>query len=54
LLLGTLLDSPRSPVIFRGWVLAGSVLLITLVCLLASWAPYWRIRKIDPASVLRS
>jgi putative ABC transport system permease protein len=54
LLIGGLLDSPRAPVVFTGWVMAGSVLLITLVCLLASWAPYWRIRKIDPASVLRS
>jgi putative ABC transport system permease protein len=52
--LGRLLDSPRAPVVFEDWVMAGSVLLITLVCLLASWAPYWRIRKIDPASVLRS
>jgi putative ABC transport system permease protein len=54
LVIGTLLDTPRAPVIFRGWVMAGSVLLITLVCLLASWAPYRRIRSIDPASVLRS
>jgi putative ABC transport system permease protein len=54
LLLGTLLDTPRAPVLFRGWVMAGSVLLIAAVCLLASWAPYWRIRTIDPASVLRS
>jgi putative ABC transport system permease protein len=54
LLIGSLLNSPRAPVIFTGWVMGGSVLLITLVCLLASWAPYWRIRKIDPASVLRS
>jgi putative ABC transport system permease protein len=51
---GSLLDTPRAPVLFRGWVMAGSVLLITLVCLLASWAPYWRISRIDPASVLRS
>jgi putative ABC transport system permease protein len=54
LLIGSLLGSPRAPVLFRGWVMAGSVLLITFVCLLASWAPYWRIRQIDPASVLRS
>jgi putative ABC transport system permease protein len=54
LVVGTLVDSPRAPVLFRGWVMAGSVVLITLVCLLASWAPYWRISKIDPASVLRS
>jgi putative ABC transport system permease protein len=52
--IGSLLNSPRAPVLFRAWVMAGSVLLITLVCLLASWAPYWRISKIDPASVLRS
>jgi putative ABC transport system permease protein len=54
ILLGTSLSSPRAPVVFRGWVIGGSVLLITVVCLLASWAPYWRIRKIDPASVLRN
>jgi putative ABC transport system permease protein len=51
--IGGLLDSPRAPVIFTWWVLAGSVGLITLVCLAAAWAPYWRIRKIDPACVLR-
>jgi putative ABC transport system permease protein len=54
LLIGGLLNSPRAPVIFTGWVMAGSVVLITLVCLLASWVPYWRIRRIDPACVLRS
>jgi putative ABC transport system permease protein len=52
--IGTVLDTPRAPVLFRGWVMAGSVLLITLVCLLAAWAPYGRVRAIDPASVLRS
>jgi putative ABC transport system permease protein len=51
---GNLLDSPRAPVIFTPWVMAGSVGLITVVCLVAAWAPYWRIRKIDPACVLRS
>jgi len=35
-------------------VAIGSVGLIVLVCLLAAWLPYWRIRRIDPASVLRS
>jgi putative ABC transport system permease protein len=54
LVVGTLVDSPRAPVLFRGWVMAGSVVLVTVVCLLASWAPYWRVSKIDPASVLRS
>ncbi|MBL8798110.1 MAG: hypothetical protein JNM56_29705 [Planctomycetia bacterium] len=30
-----------------------SVVLVTGVCLLGTWAPYWRIRRLDPASVLR-
>ena len=25
-----------------------------LSCLLAAWLPYWRLKRIDPASVLRS
>jgi putative ABC transport system permease protein len=54
LVIGKLIASPRAPVLFTGPVMAGSVVLITLVCLLAAWAPYWRIRQIDPASVLRS
>jgi ABC-type antimicrobial peptide transport system permease subunit len=29
------------------------VLLVVLVCVVAAWVPYWRIRRIDPASVLR-
>jgi ABC-type antimicrobial peptide transport system permease subunit len=35
-------------------VAVGSVALIVVVCLLAAWLPYWRIRGIDPASVLRN
>jgi len=35
-------------------VAVGSVALIVVVCLIAAWLPYWRIRRIDPASVLRS
>jgi ABC-type antimicrobial peptide transport system permease subunit len=35
-------------------VAAISVALILGVCLIAAWLPYWRIRNIDPASVLRS
>jgi putative ABC transport system permease protein len=54
LFFGRYLDTPRAPVLFAWWVLAGSVVLITLVCLLASWLPYWRIRRIDPAQVLRN
>lgn len=54
MVVGHYLDSPRAPVVFAWWVLAGSVVLITLVCLVASWLPYWRIRRIDPADVLRN
>jgi putative ABC transport system permease protein len=54
LLLGHYLSTPRAPVEFAWWVLAGSVLLITLVCLVASALPYWRLRRLDPAEVLRN
>jgi putative ABC transport system permease protein len=30
-----------------------SVLFITVVCIVAAYVPYWRIRRIDPACVLR-
>jgi putative ABC transport system permease protein len=54
LLLGNILSSARAPVVLTSAVAAASVGLTTAVCLFASWLPYWRIRKIDPASVLRS
>jgi putative ABC transport system permease protein len=53
-LVAGLLSSPRAPVELTVWLAAASVLLIVLVCLTASWLPYWRMRRIDPASVLRS
>src|SRR5262249_5693894 len=51
---GYCLNSPRAPVVLTWWVPAGSVALIVQVCLVAAWLPYWRIRRIDPASVLRN
>lgn len=45
--------SPRAPIHCNGWIAAGSIVLITVVCLLAAWLPYWRVRRIDPAAVLR-
>jgi putative ABC transport system permease protein len=49
-----LLSNPRAPVILTVWIAALSVLLVVIVCVVAAWLPYWRIRQIDPASVLRS
>jgi putative ABC transport system permease protein len=51
---GWALNSPRAPIHLTGWVAGLSVGLATLVCLAAAWLPYWRIRRLDPAAVLRS
>jgi putative ABC transport system permease protein len=52
--LGATASTPRAPIQLNGSVALGSVLLVSLVCLGAAWLPYWRIRRIDPSSVLRS
>ena len=52
--LGNLIGTERAPVILQGDVAAASAVVITVVCVLAAWLPYWRIRNIDPASVLRN
>lgn len=54
LLAAWLLDGPRTRVVLTWAVAVVSVTLISMVCLAAAWFPYWRIHKIDPASVLRS
>src|SRR5438270_558117 len=51
---GRAMSTVRAPVVMTNWVAVGSVALITLVCLLAAALPYWRVRTVDPASVLRS
>lgn len=48
------MSSPRAPVVLTLPVAGVSVALVSAVCLIAAWLPYWRIRRIDPASVLRS
>jgi putative ABC transport system permease protein len=53
-ILGQILSTPRAPVVMTGWIAALSVALVFLVCVAAAWLPYWRIRRLDPASVLRS
>jgi putative ABC transport system permease protein len=52
-IMGRLMSTPKAPVEMTWQVAVLSVLLIVLVCLLAAWLPYWRLRRIDPASVLR-
>jgi putative ABC transport system permease protein len=54
LFIGRVMSTPRAPVMLTYPVAAGSVALVVLVCLVAAWLPYWRIRRIDPASVLRN
>ena len=52
--IGRGLSSPRSPVVLTWQVAILSVVMMVLSCLFAVCLPYWRIRRIDPASVLRN
>ncbi len=53
-LIGQGITTPRAPVVWNHWVAAASVALTGAVCLVASWLPFWRVCRLDPASVLRS
>lgn len=53
-LISRVMSTPRAPVELTYTVAAGSVALVVVVCLMAAWLPYWRISRIDPASVLRN
>ncbi len=54
LFIAVTMSTPRSPVTLTWWIAVMSWALVFAICLLAVWLPYWRIRRIDPASVLRS
>ncbi|MGE3805640.1 MAG: ABC transporter permease [Gemmataceae bacterium] len=49
-----LFSSPRAPIELTGASMALSLLLVAAMCLFAAWLPYFRIRRLDPARVLRS
>jgi putative ABC transport system permease protein len=52
--LARLVSTERAPAVLSWDVALASVAVTAVVCLAAAWAPYRRIRNIDPASVLRS
>ncbi|MGE3804978.1 MAG: ABC transporter permease, partial [Gemmataceae bacterium] len=54
LALGYAMSNPQAPVVLTASGACLSVLLVTAVCVLAAWFPIWRMRSIDPASVLRA
>ena len=47
------MSTARAPVVLTLFVAVLSVVLMVVVCLGAAWLPYLRIRRIDPADVLR-
>jgi putative ABC transport system permease protein len=53
-MLAWLIHSPRAPVVLTFQLSVFSVVVVTIVCFAASWLPYWKIKRIDPASVLRT
>jgi putative ABC transport system permease protein len=48
----TLWHNPLAPVVIPAWLMAAAVSAVFAICLIASLLPYWRIRRIDPATVL--
>jgi putative ABC transport system permease protein len=48
------LSTPRAPIAIPWYVSLGSCVVVTVVCLVASMLPYWRVRGIDPAIVLQT
>jgi putative ABC transport system permease protein len=46
-------STPQAPIVIPLWVSLGSCGLVVLICLVSSVLPYLRIRRLDPAIVLR-
>jgi putative ABC transport system permease protein len=53
LLICRTMSTARAPIVLTASISASSVLFIVVVCVIAAYVPYWRIRRIDPACVLR-
>jgi putative ABC transport system permease protein len=46
-------STPQAPIVIPWWVSLGSCGLVLVICLVSSVLPYLRIRRLDPAIVLR-
>lgn len=49
-----LLSTPRAPINIPWYIALASCLVVVFVCLIAALLPYWRVRSIDPGTVLQS
>ncbi len=49
-----LFSVPQAPIVIPGWLSAASCGMVLCICLIASFLPYLRVRKIDPLMVLQS
>ena len=47
-------STPHAPIVIPWWLSLGSCGLVVIICLVSSVLPYLRIRRVDPAIVLRS
>lgn len=46
-------STPHAPIVIPWWLSLGSFVLVLVICLVSSVLPYLRIRRLDPAIVLR-
>jgi putative ABC transport system permease protein len=49
-----LYSTPQAPIVIPWQLSSLSCVLVLTICLISSWLPYCRIRKVDPAMVLQS